>query len=314
MVILVFIANILIYYLPSFVSQPDIPPGAPPLPPRYQPDTFSFSEILLFSIISTISNPLVLILGMGGGLWLILSSLGKRETAIPDRYRIYLMFILTVIAILSIQFLSMKVIKTPPLYPPLPTQSQYPIWEYNSSIIPSIIVVSAVSIFIAITTYMRRYYPYAAIFASALLGIVYLTALPYITPEYSVGGWIGVAIDSISIPVLVIASALWRGEKMDVAYPIAYSSVLGIVAGVALPPSYAGWEMIGISALIFLLTFLFGIFTIISFLTKSKYESASKYFIPSLKVTLSLIVFLIMMFVTYGYIFQPYYNPHGLSD
>lgn len=177
-------------------------------------------------------------------------------------------------------------------------------------------MVSALTIFVAITTYMRRYYPYAAIFASALLGVVYLTALPYITTEDSSGGWIGLGIVSFSfsVPVFIIASAWWRGEKMGVAYPIAYSLVLGIVAGVALPSSYAGWEMLSIIFLTLLLTFLFGIFTVISFLTKSKSESASKYFIPSLKVTISLIVFLIMMFATYNYIFQPYYNPLGLSQ
>lgn len=119
LILSVFIANILLAFiiLPALTSPP------------------SFWEILLFSV----TNPAVLTLAMGGGgLWLILSELGKRETAIPDRYRIYLTFILTVIALLSIQLLSMKVIETPlyPPYPTPPTQSQYPIWEYNSSIIP----------------------------------------------------------------------------------------------------------------------------------------------------------------------------------
>lgn len=283
-VLLVFIANILLAF---------IFPHAP-----------SFWEILLLSV----THPLVLTPAMGGGLWLILSELGKRETAIPDRYRIYLMFILTVIALLSIQFLSMKVIQTPQ-YEYNPTQ-----FEYNSSIIPPIIVVSAVTIFVAVTTYMRRYYPYSAIFASALLGVVYLTALPYIyiTPEYEYSFWTGVPY--YSIPVFVIVSAWWAGEKMGVAYPIAYSFVLGIVAGVALPRYYAGWEMLSIVGPTVFLAIGFGIFTVISFLTKSKSESGSKYFIPALKVTISLIVFFIIMRATYSYIFQPYYNPLGLTS
>ncbi len=276
LVLLVFIANILMAFiiLPASYYQ-DFPPGAPPLP---RP---TFLEILFISI----TNPLVLILALGGGLLLILSAVGKKETAIPDRtpdrYRIYLTFILTLFAFLSIQLWN-------------PAQYPNPNYEYNS-IIPLIIMVSVVTIFIAVTTYMRRYYPYAAIFASILLGAFYLPALSYIT--YT--------------PVFV-ASAWWRDEKMGVVYPVTYSLVWGFVVGVLIPKG-PGWEGLGLLFIYLLLTVLSGILTVILFLTKSRYELANKYFITSLKVTLSLIVFLIMMVVTSN-IFQPYYNPRGLSD
>ncbi len=328
LIVLVFIGNILMAYiiLPANYYQ-NLPPGAencsgawcpPPLPPPPP-----LSELFLYSI----TNPLVLILAMGGGLWLILSGIGKKETAIPDksslqkdspvmviykkepvmpdRYRIYLTFILTLIALLSIQLLSMKVIKTPPPYP-------NPTCGYNS-IIPPIIIVSVVTIFVAITTYLRRYYPYAAIFASLLLGVFYLPALQYIPNVPNSFGFSTSGIYFLSIPVFVIASALWRGEKMGVVYPVAYSLVLGILVGGVLIPN-AGVEILFITGLSYILIFISGIVTVISFLTKSRYELTTKYFIPSLKVTLSLIVFLIMTFVTY-YIFQPFYIQHcGWSD
>lgn len=282
LVLLVFIANILMAFiiLPARDSPPDTLPGAPPLPPeaRYSPPPLS--EILLISI----TNPLVLILALGGGLLLILSAVGKKETAIPDRIpdsRIYLTVILTLFAFLSIQLWN-------------PAQYPNPNYYYNS-IIPLIIMVSVVTIFIAVTTYMRRYYPYAAIFASILLGAFYLPTLSYI----------------MYTPVFV-ASAWWRGEKMGLVYPVTYSLVWGFVVGVLIPKG-PGWEGLGLLFIYFLLTFLSGILTVISFLTKSRYELANKYFITSLKVTLSLIIFLIMMSVTSN-IFQPYYIPQGLSN
>ncbi len=297
LVLLVFIANILMAFiiLPALDSPPDRLPGAPPLPPvaRYSPP--SMIEILLISI----ANPLVLILAMGGGLWLILSRLNKKETAIPDRYRIYLTFILTVIALLSILPLSQKVIETPPPYQSLPSSSSPPPYEKHSPILPQIIVVSVLTVFVAITSYMRKFYPYSIIFALALLGVVYtIIPMPVI----------------FIIPVLVIASALWQHNKLSMVYPVAYSAVLGIIAGVDAPNSYIGWDMLGIVFLTLSITFLSGIITIVLFVFRFKFESANEDFNKALRVTLSLIVFFIVMNLAYSHIFQPYYNPYGWSD
>ncbi|MDW7777314.1 MAG: hypothetical protein SCH39_13395 [Methanosarcinales archaeon] len=114
--------------------------------------------MLLVLITNTIFNPLM-ILVIGAGLWLILSTIGEKEAAIPDKYRIYFSFILTAIALLPILLLNKKAMEWGP--------------EKYFFILPPVIIAAAVTVFIAITTYMKRYYPYSVIFSSALLGIHY---------------------------------------------------------------------------------------------------------------------------------------------
>jgi len=117
-----------------------------------------------------------------------------KAPVVPDKYRMYLVILFTIISILSILPLSQKVIETPPPYQSIPSYSSSIPLEKHSPILPQIIVVSVLTVFVAITTYMRKFYQYSIIFTLALLGIVY-TIIP--TPSVFI------------IPVLVIASALW---------------------------------------------------------------------------------------------------------
>lgn len=83
-------------------------------------------------------------------------------------------------------------------------------------------------------------------------------------------------------------------------YPVAYSAVLGIIAG-AYAPTSVGWGMLGIFALYIGIIVLSGMVTLILFLMRLKSKSMNEFFIPSLKVTLSLIVFTVifLMFLTW---------------
>lgn len=261
----------------------------------------TLSEILLYSIF----NPLILIPVMGAGLWLILSTVSEKEAAIHDKYRMYLTCFLTAIALLSILLLNKKAMEWGP--------------EKYLFIFPPVTIAAVATVFIAITTYMKRYYPYSVIFSFALLGIHYLTVLPYTyqTPTYS--GGMGILINSFAIPILIIASGWWRSEKLGITYPVVYSLVMGLIAGIALPlsilvqlevppfPYYQGWEMILISFVTFSLTFVSGFAAIIFLITKFRSETANRYFAVSLRATLLLIVFLIVFYASYNYVFSQLY-------
>lgn len=231
--------------------------------------------------------------------FIILSYQERIGEFIPDKYRIYLVIILTIISFLSILPLSQKVIETPIPYPSTPYSSSPTHLEKHSPILPQIIVVSVLTVFVAITTYMRRFYPYSIIFALVLLGAVYtIISMPVI----------------FIIPVLVIAPVLWQHSKLGTVYPVAYSAVLGIIAGVDAPNSYIGWDMLGVVFLTLGITFLSGIITIVLFVSRFKFESVNDAFNKALRVTLSLIVFFIVMNLAYSHIFQPFYNPLGMGD
>ncbi len=262
--------------------------------------------MLLVLIINTIFNPLM-ILVIGAGLWLILSTIGEKEAAIPDKYRIYFTFILTAIALLSILLLNKKAMEWGP--------------EKYLFILPPVIIAAAVTVFIAITTYMKRYYPYSVIFSSALLGIHYLTVLPYTYPTPTYGEPLLYFIMSIIIftsPILVIASGWWLSEKLGIIYPVVYSLVMGLIAGIALPLSYLvlflvppfenfGLEVAGVIFFTLLFTFVSGFAAFMFFIKNSSSETARRYFAVSLKVTLLLIVFLIVVHASFTYIFRQLY-------
>ncbi len=243
-------------------------------------------------------NPIVIIIpGAVILMFVIFSYLNKRISGfnapvVPDKYRPYLAILLTIISILSILPLSQKVIETPLGYPLSPSSSLQ--LEKHSPILPPVIVVSALTIFVAVTTYMRKFYPQSIIFALAMIGVVYITI-----PMAPVMMFI--------IPVLVIASALWHDDK-DMIYPVACSAVLGIIAGVEVPTSYIGWDMSGLVFLTLGITVLSGIITVVLFLFRSKLPDD---FNTTLRATLSLIVFFIVMSLAYSRIFQPFYNPYG---
>jgi len=266
--------------------------------------------MLLVLIINTIFNPLM-ILVIGAGLWLILSTIGEKEAAIPDKYRIYFTFILTAIALLSILLLNKKAMEWGP--------------EKYLFILPPVTIAAAVTVFVAITTYMKRYYPYSAIFSSALLGIHYFTVLPYTGLDILISfiSFIGLIV-IFAIPILVIASGWWHSEKLGITYPVVYSLVMGLIAGIALPLSFyapwrvppfelSGFEGLGLLSTAFILVsivpliFVSGIAAIIFFITKSRSETANRYFAVSLKTTLLLIVFLIVSYASFNYVFSQLY-------
>ncbi len=234
---------------------------------------------------------------------LLKSAQEPKVSAIQNKYWIYLTVILTTIALLSILLLSKKVIVSPVPYPP------YFLKEF-SPIIPPIIVASAVTIFVALTTYMKRFYPYSAIFASALLGVVYVASLTFVTPRFSKEWSLAWLTAYYSVfPIIVIASS-WHSEKLGTAYPIALSAVLGVVAGVEIPQGIEGFlEMLALILLSIILILLSGITILILVLAKSKLKSINERLIPSLKkVLLSVLVFLIVSLASFVLIFGYFYR------
>lgn len=249
--------------------------------------------------ISSTFNPLILIPVIGAGLWLILSTVGEKGVTIPEKYRIHLTFILTAVALLSILLLSKKVIVEGLGY----------LSQEHSPLLPPIVVVSTVTIFVAVTTYIKKLYPYSAIFEIALLGVIYSVSLQNIIQHPMAISGKGMAY--FIIPLLIIASSLWRHEKLGTAYPIAYAAVFGVVAGVALPSSSEDFGFLGMFLLIIVPAFFSGIAAVISFVIKSRSKSANEIFLPALKMALSLVVFLIVLDVAFDYIFLPFYRPRG---
>jgi hypothetical protein len=107
---------------------------------------------------------------------------------------------------------------------------------------------------------MRKFYPYSIIFALALLAAVY-TIIP-------------MELVVFIIPVVGISSASWQHKKLAFMYPVVYSAVLGIIAGVEAPASYIGWDMLGLVFLTLGFIFLSGIITIVLFVFRFKSESS----------------------------------------
>ncbi len=249
----------------------------------------------------------IVILIISAALLLILIPLlkGAQEpevSVIQNKYRIHLTLLLTGISILSILLLSRKVIESPVIGPPF-------LKEF-SPITPPIIVVSAVTIFVAVTTYTKRFYPHSAIFASALLGVVYVASLTFVISHFSKGwalAWLTAYFSFF--PIIVIVSS-WHDEKLGTAYPIALSAVLGVVAGVEIPQGWEGIvEMLGLILLSIILLILSGITILILVLAKSKFKSINERLIPSLKkVFLSVVVFLIVSLASFVFIFSYFYR------
>lgn len=227
---------------------------------------------------------------------------GTKETelsVIQSKYRIYLTVILTTIALLSILLLSTKTIESPVL--------NQPNFVKFSSIIPPIIVVSIAAIFIAITTYMKKFYPYSVIFSSALLYIIYAGSqqLYHSNSREALFVWL-IAYTSI-LPVIVIASS-WHSEALGAVYTIALSAVLGVITGVGIPQSFEAVEMLALVIHAIFLIFLSGVTALVLFLLKSRSKSANEYLIPVLKVTLSLVIFAVVSFAAYALIFGYFYR------
>lgn len=116
---------------------------------------FLLSFIFIFGYSTTIAGWIIIVAIVISAFWLLFFSEKKTarelKVAISDKYRVYLTIILTIIALLSILLLSQKAI----------------------DIFPQIIVVTVLTVFVAITTYSKKFYPYSVIFASLLLVVVY---------------------------------------------------------------------------------------------------------------------------------------------
>lgn len=247
---------------------------------------------------SVLSGPIIMIwiFLAGAVFWFVFTNLSKREfekpnAFLPDRYRQYFTIVLTVIALLSILLLSNKTV--------LSARIQNPI---SQSIIPPIIVVSAITIFVALTTYNKKLYPHSIIFASILLVMVYTTSLPEVFPYFpnsALGflsrSWIA------AIPVIVMAASWLHGKGL--VYPSALSVIFGIFTGVAVPTGYEGFEIFATALpaipLIIFNGVIFIIFTI--------FKSEDIYLKSAKTVILALVVYLIAQFASNVAIFRPFY-------
>ena len=162
-------------------------------------------------------------------------------------------------------------------------------------------------VFIFITTYMKRYYPYSVIFASLSLMLLYDSSIQYIVNLNSsiiLSFTIGMLPNLAVIPIAILAASR-HNEKLGFAYPIALSAVLGIISGINLPPSH--YELWFGQAITFLVTVVVlvisGILTILRIATKFIKSDPENSYIQSLKVTLSLAVLFVMLTITYVYMY-----------
>jgi hypothetical protein len=247
---------------------------------------------------SVLSGPIIMIwiFLTGSVFWFVFTNLSKKEIEkpnafLPDRYRQYFTIALTVIALLSILLLSNKTVETGRM----PNGTSY-------SIFPPIIVVSAITIFVVLTTYNKKLYPNSIIFASILLVMVYTTSLPEVFPYFpnsALGflsrSWIAV------IPVIVMAASWLHGKGL--VYPLALSIIFGIFTGVAVPSSYEGFEMLATALPAIPLMIFNGILFIISAIFKSE----AVYLKSARTVILALAIYLIAQFLSWTVIFRPLY-------
>lgn len=247
---------------------------------------------------SVLSTPVIMIwiFLTGSVFWFVFTNLSKKEiekpiTFLPDRYRQYFTIALTVIALLSILLLSNKTVFTGRMDNP------------NSySIIPPVIVVSAITIFVALTTYNKKFYPHSVIIASILLVMVYTTSLsevfhyfPNSALGFLSGSWIA------AIPVIVMAASWLHGKGL--VYPSALSIVFGIFTGIAVPIGYEGFELLATA----LPAIPLMIFNVIIFIIFTIFKSEAIYLKSVKTVILALVIYLIAQFLSWAAIFRPFY-------
>lgn len=164
---------------------------------------------------------------------------------------------------------------------------------FQPTIFPQIILVAVVTIFIAITTYKKDFYPYSVILASVLLFVVYSLYGIFI-PEriwlYIAGIWYSAGID-----IFIIFSALWHNEKLGAVYPFALSIVLGIVMGITGRPPEG---LLGVVILTIGIIISIGIAFLVFFMQWLMSKPTGNYLTLSATVALSLIIFLTTMGLT----------------
>jgi hypothetical protein len=246
---------------------------------------------------SVLSGPVILIwiFLTGAVFWFVFTSLSKKGIEnpivfLPDRYHPYLAIALTVIAFLSILLLSSKTVTTGRIN------------VVSHSIIPPIIVVSAITIFVAFTTYNKKLYPHSVIFTSILLIIVYITSLSEVIryfPESAIG-FLSLSYFAV-IPVIVMAASWLHGKGL--VYLSALSIIFGIFTGVAVPIGYDDFEMLTTFFPAIPLIIFYGIIFIIFAIFKSEdiYLKSAK------TVIMALVIYLIAQFLSYAAIFRSFY-------
>ncbi len=254
--------------------------------------------------IFVLTTPFIWIFISASIFWYIFTPLGQKggekpdTFIIPDKFRIYFTIALTVIALLSVLVLSEKtILRFNGMLPPTPTKN----------IIPPIIVVSAITLFIAITIYMKKFYPYSVIFSSALLFIVYASSLRYILPYFTNSPIGFLAASFIAVVPIIVIAASWHHEKLGWVYPFTLSIVFGIFTGASVI-SEEGFELLGTVFIAIPLIFFSGLIALILYGLRSKSKPASEYFNSSLKVFLSLILYLISLVASLLLIFRHFYQ------
>ena len=242
--------------------------------------------------------PLLLLIIISSGFWFIFTQLGTEKWcwfAIPDKFRIYLTVGLTVIALLSILLLSAKTIS-----------HLDPVFAPSKNIIPPIIVVSSITVYIAITTYFKKFYPYSVIFSSALLFMVYTSSLGYVSPQFSMSAIGFLAMSYLAIVPIIVIAASWHHEKLKWVFPFSLSIVFGIFTGASVI-SEEGFELLGTVFVAIPLIILSGIIALILYGLRFRYLSVAEYFNSSLKVFLSLMIYSISVAASNILIFAPFY-------
>jgi len=232
----------------------------------------------------------------GAVFWFVFTNLSKKGIEkpiafLPDRYRQYFTIALTVIALLSILLLSSKTVETGRMPDGV-----------SQSIIPPIIVVSAITIFVATTTYNKKLYPHSVVFASILLVMVYTTSLPEVFPYFHVSaiGFLRLSYFAV-VPVIVMAASWLHGKGL--VYPSSLSIIFGIFTGVAVPTGYEGFEMLATILPAIPLIIFCGII----FIMFAIFKSEDIYLKSAKTVILALVVYLIAQFASNAAIFRPFY-------
>lgn len=160
------------------------------------------------------------------------------------------------------------------------------------------LAVLMITIFIALTTYIKKFYPSSLFLSIALLSVLDCFAISYVTQSF----WIWI-IGQLSIIVLVVIAASWHQENLGHPYSMTFSIISGFLTMALQNPFDTHpedfWNIFPGVFLMVELVFLFLISTIVLFL-----KSPNKDFIPTLKITVSLSLFFLSAYVSYWFLYS----------
>lgn|GEM_PF-2082476 len=207
--------------------------------------------------------------------------------------RCYATIILSIISLVTILLINYKVISVGDSgYPPVVMAS----------------VMAVIMVFVAMTTYMKRYYPYSTVFSALIVALMYVSTIKYIihSDASSYISLIIVMLPNLAVIPISIKAASWHDEKIGFIYPVVLSAILGIISGVNLPPSTH--EMWLSQLITFVLTIgaliISGTITLILVSIKFIKKDPGNSYVRSLKVSLSLAALFIMLMITFVYMYQ----------